>query len=142
MAASPHKPAGTARVIVSGIGESAVQRHHDLHTSQAQLHTTPSITSAGPSPQTVMHGTITTIIRDGKKETLINDVGAAIQQVGRYTTIYYYIIILLLLFFYYYYYYYYYIESAVQNGSERKQSTSPKTPTPHNQPMEGRKGEI
>ena len=87
-AASPRKPAGTARVIVSGVGESTTQRHQDIHTSHAQLSATPSISSTGvggaPSavtPQTVVHGTITTILRDGKKETLINDVGSSVHQV-------------------------------------------------------------
>ncbi|XP_047737892.1 ras-interacting protein RIP3 isoform X1 [Hyalella azteca] len=75
--ASPRKPAGTARVIVSGIGENAVQRHHEALTSHAVLSTTPSITTGTPGG--MVHGTVTTILRDGKKETIINDVGSLHQ---------------------------------------------------------------
>ncbi|XP_042879690.1 uncharacterized protein LOC122258050 isoform X2 [Penaeus japonicus] len=83
---SPRKPsAASARVIVSGVGESTIQRHEYL-VAQSSIGSTPSpaptISLSGaksPVPATaagqVVHGTVTTILRDGKKETLINDVG-------------------------------------------------------------------
>ncbi|XP_070000719.1 uncharacterized protein [Penaeus vannamei] len=84
---SPRKPsAASARVIVSGVGESTIQRHEYL-VAQSSIGSTPSpaptISLSGaksPVPAAtatgqVVHGTVTTILRDGKKETLINDVG-------------------------------------------------------------------
>ncbi|XP_066972050.1 uncharacterized protein Drep2 isoform X8 [Macrobrachium rosenbergii] len=83
---SPRKPpSATARVIVSGVGESTIQRH-DYLVTQSSIGSTPSPAQTAPiggskSPVpaagAAVHGTITTILRDGKKETLINDIGPA-----------------------------------------------------------------
>ncbi|XP_071526566.1 uncharacterized protein Drep2 isoform X2 [Panulirus ornatus] len=90
---SPRKPSATAtRMIVSGVGESAIQRHEYL-VAQPPAGSTPSpaptislsgtkspvpaagaAAAAGPAPV----GTVTTILRDGKKETLINDIGPGV----------------------------------------------------------------
>ncbi|XP_042230217.1 uncharacterized protein LOC121871795 isoform X2 [Homarus americanus] len=89
---SPRKPSATAtRMIVSGVGESAIQRHEYL-VAQPSVGSTPSPAptislsgtkspvpasgAAGISAQAPV-GTVTTILRDGKKETLINDIGPA-----------------------------------------------------------------
>ncbi|XP_068234885.1 uncharacterized protein Drep2 isoform X2 [Palaemon carinicauda] len=84
---SPRKPpTASARVIVSGVGESTIQRH-DYLVTQSSIGSTPSPAQTAPisgskSPvpaagAQAVHGTITTILRDGKKETLINDIGPA-----------------------------------------------------------------
>ncbi|XP_063889036.1 uncharacterized protein LOC135115875 isoform X5 [Scylla paramamosain] len=87
---SPRKPSATAtRMIVSGVGENAIQRHEYL-MAQPSAVSTPSpaptislsgtkspVPAAGATSQAPV-GTVTTILRDGKKETLINDIGPAI----------------------------------------------------------------
>lgn len=80
---SPRKPSATARVIVSGVGESTTQRYEYLST-QPSFGSTPSPIPGSKSPvpsvvgaTTHLPGTVTTIHKDGKKETLINDVGTA-----------------------------------------------------------------
>ncbi|XP_050695724.1 uncharacterized protein LOC126985177 isoform X4 [Eriocheir sinensis] len=87
---SPRKPSATAtRMIVSGVGENAIQRHEYL-VAQPSAVSTPSpaptisltgtkspVPAAGATIQAPV-GTVTTIHRDGKKETLINDIGPAI----------------------------------------------------------------
>nr|XP_045602346.1 uncharacterized protein LOC123760642 isoform X4 [Procambarus clarkii] len=84
---SPRKPSATAtRMIVSGVGESTIQRHEYL-VAQPSVGSTPSpaptislsgtkspVPAAGAVSQAPV-GTVTTILRDGKKETLINDIG-------------------------------------------------------------------
>ncbi|CAL4112272.1 unnamed protein product, partial [Meganyctiphanes norvegica] len=81
---SPRKPVASARVIVSGIGESRIQRHDYLVAQTSLGGSTPSPQPTGslggnkspvPTAQ-ITHGTVTTI-RDGKKETLINDIGSS-----------------------------------------------------------------
>ncbi|XP_053653984.1 uncharacterized protein Drep2 isoform X5 [Cherax quadricarinatus] len=90
---SPRKPSATAtRMIVSGVGESAIQRHEYL-VAQPSVGSTPSpaptislsgakspVPAAGAAGQAPV-GTVTTILRDGKKETLINDIGPSISTV-------------------------------------------------------------
>ncbi|KAK7067062.1 hypothetical protein SK128_022422 [Halocaridina rubra] len=79
---SPRKPSTAAtRVIVSGVGESTIHRH-DYLVTQSSIGSTPSPAPISKSPVPAVgaagqpvHGTITTILRDGKKETLINDIG-------------------------------------------------------------------
>ncbi|XP_045114966.1 uncharacterized protein LOC123506743 isoform X6 [Portunus trituberculatus] len=87
---SPRKPSATAtRMIVSGVGENTIQRHEYL-MAQPSAVSTPSpaptislsgtkspVPAAGATSQAPV-GTVTTILRDGKKETLINDIGPAI----------------------------------------------------------------
>ncbi|XP_076057122.1 uncharacterized protein LOC143034649 [Oratosquilla oratoria] len=85
---SPRKPSGTARILVSGVGESTHHRQEYL-VAQPSVGSTPSPapiaksplppTGAAPSVGAQIHGTVTTILRDGKKETLINDISAAVS---------------------------------------------------------------
>ena len=97
---SPRKPT-SSRVIVSGIGENTntTGARHDFLNTQTSFGSTPSPIPGGPGPggskspvppggssillgggaAGPVHGTITTIHRDGKKETLINDIGHSHQ---------------------------------------------------------------